>query len=108
MEQYLDIDNNPWFTKDRSESTSIRVDRKFKDIKVINPGIGLNIYQSAIPETVRNNAIKTLEDKLTNGSLYKWREAQVTNSKTPIKSARDCVDFKFKPENLGQIGRAHV
>jgi hypothetical protein len=101
MQDHYDIDNNPWFTKDRSESASVRVNRSFKNINVSNPGIGLNIYESAIPANIRQNAIKTLEDKLTNGSKYKWSEAQVTNSNKAIKSARDCVDFKFKPENLG-------
>ena len=101
MQDIYEADNNPWFTKDRSESTSLRVDRSFGNIKVLNPGIGLNIYESAIPFEVSEKAIKTLEDNLTNGSTYKWSEAQVTTSNKPIKSARDCIDFKFKPENLG-------
>jgi hypothetical protein len=102
MSDIYDIDSNPWFTKDRSESTSFRVNRSFENIDVLNPGIGLNIYQSAIPDDVCKKSIKTLEDKLTNGKVYKWSEAQVTTSNKPVKSARDCVDFKFKQENLGQ------
>lgn len=101
MQNDYDIDKDPWFNKDRSESALNRVPRKFNNINVLNPGIGLNIYEGAIPTNVNLNAIKTLEEKLTNGKVYQWREAQVTNSDKPIKSARDCIDFKFKPENLG-------
>jgi hypothetical protein len=38
---------------------------------------------------------------LSTGRKYKWSDATVTNSATPIKRARDCVDFKYKQENLG-------
>ena len=101
MEYTENPENNPWFTKDRSESASKRIHRMFKNITVSNPGLGLNIYERAIPEEVSNKSIKTLEDNLTNGNKYFWSDAQVTNSNKAIKFARDCVDFKFKPENLG-------
>jgi len=61
MSDIYDIDSNPWFTKDRSESTSFRVERSFENIKVLNPGIGLNIYQSAITDDVCKKSIKILE-----------------------------------------------
>lgn len=101
MQDINDIDSNPWFTKDRSESASVRIDRSFGNIKVINPAIGLNVYQSAISSDICLKSIKTLENKLNGNSPYTWSEAQVTTSDKPIKSARDCKDFKFKPENLG-------
>ena len=102
MQYTEEPEKNPWFTKDRSESASKRINRSFNEINVLNPGLGLNVYESAIPENVCTNAINTLEKDLTNGSTYKWSDAQVTNSNKAIKYARDCIDFKFKPENLGQ------
>jgi hypothetical protein len=35
MSDIYDIDSNPWFTKDRSESTSFRVNRSFENIDVL-------------------------------------------------------------------------
>ena len=91
-----------WFNKDRSESTVKRVPRKFNNIDILNPGIGLNIYQNAISKEDVERHINTLEKSLNIGdNFYKWNEAQVTNSSVPIKKARDCSDFKFKPESLG-------
>jgi hypothetical protein len=93
---------NPWFTKDRSETISNRVDRSIgKEILVDNPGLGLNIYKNvfSVEDSVRY--INTLESNLGGNKKYSWQEAQVTNSTTPIKRARDCVDFKYKQENLG-------
>ena len=93
---------NPWFTKDRSETISNRVDRSIgQEILVDNPGLGLNIYKNvfSVEDSVRY--INTLESNLGGNKKYSWQEAQVTNSTTPIKKARDCVDFKYKQENLG-------
>lgn len=91
-----------WFNKDRSESTTNRLPRKFNTINVLNPAIGLNIYENAIPENDIIKHIDTLEKSLNiSDTFYNWREAQVTSANVPIKKARDCVDFKFKPEDLG-------
>ena len=70
-------------------------------INVINAGLGLNIYENAINKTNCKKYIDILENNLTKGKTYHWSEARVTNSDKPIKKARDCFDFKFKPENLG-------
>lgn len=94
-------ENNHWFNKDRSETASNRVPRFFNGINVVNPALGLNVYENAITKENCEKYINILENNLTNGSVYKWSEAQVTNSNKPIKKARDCSDFKFKPENLG-------
>lgn len=94
-----------WFDKDRSESSSFRVDRKFNDIDVLNPGLGLNIYRNAISKDNVEKYIKALEDNLSKNGPYKWSEALVTNSNAPIKKARDCQDFKFKSEHLGPRGK---
>jgi hypothetical protein len=94
-------EENPWFTKDRSESLSNRVDRKLENINIFNPALGLNIYENAISKEDVVWVINTLEETLSNNPTYFWSEAMVTNSKKPIKSARDCSDFKFSDKTLG-------
>lgn len=102
MEIY-DENENPWFTKDRSETVTTRVDRAIpeQNIVVENPGLGLNIYRNVFSLDDANRYINTLESNLGGNGKYKWSDATVTNSATPIKRARDCVDFKYKQENLG-------
>ena len=95
-------EENPWFTKDRSESLSTRIDRKLDNINISNPALGLNIYEGAISKDDVYWVINTLEKTLSKGSTYTWSEAQVTNSDKPIKAARDCSDFKFNDKTLGQ------
>ena len=91
-----------WFNKDRSESATNRMtERKLGDINIINPGLGLNVYQNAFSIDDINRHINTLENNLGGTGRYRWSEAQVTNSAVPIKKARDCVDFKYKQEQLG-------
>jgi hypothetical protein len=95
---------NPWFLKDRSESANFRLlPRIFNNIKVINPGLGLNIYENAINKDNCQKYIEVLESTLNGQTKWKWNPAQVTNSDKPIKFARDCFDFKYKPKNLGPI-----
>lgn len=98
-----DENNNHWFTKDRSETASNRIpERKLNnDISVENLGLGLHVYHDTFSLDDANRYINVLESNLSNGTKYKWSEAQVTNSTTPIKKARDCVDFRYKQENLG-------
>jgi hypothetical protein len=98
-----DENQNPWFTKDRSETVSGRVPRVIdgSNISISNPGLGLNIYHNTFSLEDSKRYINTLESNLSHGGKYQWSEAQVTNSTTPIKKARDCVDFKYKQENLG-------
>jgi hypothetical protein len=97
-----DENTNYWFTKDRSETISNRVVRSLENnITVENPGIGLNIYRNTFSTEDAQRYIDTLESNLSEDKTYKWSDATVTNSPTPIKRARDCVDFKYKPENLG-------
>ena len=98
-----DENSNDWFTKDRSETASNRIPvrRIEKNITVENLGLGLNIYRDTFSVEDSKRYINILESNLSTGGKYKWSEAQVTNSTTPIKKARDCVDFKYKQENLG-------
>ncbi len=102
MEIY-DENENPWFTKDRSETALNRVAAKNIDngIVVENPGLGLNVYRNVFSLEDSKRYINILESNLSGNKKYRWSEAQVTNSSTPIKKARDCVDFRFKQENLG-------
>ena len=97
-------EDNTWFNKDRSESTSFRMPNKiFNNINVTNPAIGLNIYENAVSKERCNSYINTLESKLNGQTRYSWKEATVTNSAKPIKNARDCSDFKYKHTDLGPV-----
>ena len=98
-----DENSNQWFTKDRSETAVNRyADRTIgTDILVENPQLGINIYRNVFSKEDSERYINTLESNLTGNKKYKWADATVTNSPNPIKKARDCVDFKYKQENLG-------
>jgi len=98
-----DENSNTWFTKDRSETASNRVNTRSVDstISVENLGLGLNVYHNVFSKEDADRYINTLESNLSGDKKHKWSEAQVTNSTTPIKKARDCVDFKYKQDNLG-------
>lgn len=95
--------SNDWHTKKRDETSSNRMPaRQVSDsVYTSNPGLGLNIYHNVFSQNDADRYIKILEDNLAHGGKYKWSEAQVTNSSSPIKEARDCVDFKYKSEHLG-------
>lgn len=98
-----DENSNHWFTKDRSETSSNRVDLKLlsNGVLVENLALGVNVYKNVFSPEDSKRYIDTLESNLSQDKKYNWSEAQVTNSTTPIKKARDCVDFKYKQENLG-------
>jgi hypothetical protein len=99
---YKDV-SDEWLEKERSETTISRMpDKHFDGIKVSNPGFGLNLYHHAFSEEDISYFIKSLEESLNPDGPYKWNEAQVTNSTTPIKKARDCVDFKMSSKTLGE------
>ena len=95
---------NHWFTKDRSETSSNRISSKLLNngILVENLALGVNVYQNVFSLEDSQRYINTLESNLNGSKGHSWSEAQVTNSTTPIKKARDCVDFKYKQENLGE------
>ena len=98
-----DENSNHWFTKDRSETSSNRVDLKLlsNGFLVENLALGVNVYKNVFSAEDSKRYINILESNLNNNKKYNWSQAQVTNSTTPIKKARDCVDFKYKQENLG-------
>lgn len=98
-----DENSNEWFTKDRSETASNRVLPKQLDNGIVaeNLGLGLHVYHNTFSLDDANRYINTLESNLSKGGKHNWSDATVTNSPIPIKKARDCVDFKYKQENLG-------
>ena len=98
-----DENANYWFTKDRSETASNRVPpRKLNNNTTVeNLGLGLHMYHDVFSLEDSKRYINTLESNLSQNKKYNWSEATVTNSPNPIKKARDCVDFKYKQENLG-------
>ena len=101
-EQLKELQQNEWFNKDRSESASHRMDKKFfEGVSVINPGLGLNIYEAAINKDNGKKYIDILESTLNGQTPYRWSKAKVTNSDKPIEMARNCFDFKYKPKFLG-------
>ncbi len=94
---------NDWFDKDRSETFSNRRPNKIVDgITVINEGLGLDVYKNVFSKEEIAGYIKSLEENLIPGTPFAWNEARVTNSATPIKKARDCVDFKMNTKTLGE------
>jgi hypothetical protein len=98
-----DENSNHWFTKDRSETASNRLAPKTLDNGTVveNLGLGLHVYHDTFSLEDSKKYINILESNLSKNKKYNWSEAQVTNSSSPIKKARDCVDFKFKQEDLG-------
>jgi hypothetical protein len=102
---YNDNDENqvPWFTKDRSETILNRFPTKTigNNITVENPALGVNLYRNTFSKQDSERYINTLESNLDGNGKYKWSDATVTNSTTPIKKARDCADFKYKQQDLG-------
>ena len=72
----IDENENPWFTKDRSETSSNRVHRRVNEnIIVENPGLGLNIYKNTFSLDDANRYIGILESNLSGDKKYKWSEA---------------------------------
>lgn len=94
---------NDWLTKDRSETDKNRMkDREIHSgIIVSNPGLGINLYNSAIPENICNDIIHALESNLNGSGPYRWQGAKVTEADEVLSSARNCVDFKVSSNNLG-------
>ena len=76
---------NHWFTKDRSETISGRVERLMpqSNISISNPGLGLNIYHNVFSKDDSKRYIDTLEHNLSGDKKHKWSEAKVTNSDAP-------------------------
>lgn len=94
--------NNPWLTKDRSETAYDRMpDRVLSNgVVVQNPALGVNIYKGVLSSPQCADIIKTLESGLS-GNYYSWQGAMVTEGQEAILEARNCLDFKIGQGNLG-------
>ena len=91
-----------WFTKDRSETASNRMPvRALSDISVLNPALGINVYQGAINTDSCAQIIKTLESNLSGSGDYGWNGAHVTTSESIDLESRNAKDFKFNSVGLG-------
>ncbi|MFN7584128.1 MAG: 2OG-Fe(II) oxygenase [bacterium] len=103
MYEVYDENQNPWFTKDRSETALNRYPTRTMSNGFIveNPALGINLYRNTFSKEDSERYIDILESNLGGNGKYTWSDAKVTNSDVPIKKARDCVDFKYKQENLG-------
>jgi hypothetical protein len=95
---------NDWLTKDRSETANNRMpDRPmYNGITVSNPGLGINLYNQAIPLELCGEIINTLESNLNGSGPFRWQGAKVTEADDVLETARNCVDFKVSSKNLGQ------
>ena len=92
-----------WTDLPRLEKLNKRLpDTKIQDdITVINAGYGINIYRNAIKKDECKNIIDRLENEISFGIPgIQWRGAQV-NDTQDNDYVRNCVDLKFKKENLG-------
>jgi hypothetical protein len=94
---------NDWLTKDRSETDKNRIPDRTLDSGVIasNPGLGIIVYNNAIPENLCKEIIEVLESSLDGKSKYRWSPAMVTEADDALETARNCVDFKISSTNLG-------
>ena len=95
--------NNPWLTKDRSETSHNRMPTRtlHNGTVVENPALGINIYKGVFSDSDRKDIINTLESSLDGSGDFEWAGAQVTESHEVLTKARDCLDFKIGQENLG-------
>lgn len=95
---------NNWLNKDRSETHVNRsIDRLTNHgILVKNPALAINVYKNAIPKNYCEDSISVLENNLGPDKFYDWQKASVTESKTPMLDARNCLDFKVGRKNLGE------
>lgn len=92
-----------WTDLPRTESTKTRLQEQKipNDVTAINLDYGIHLYRNAINKDECKKIIDSLESELTLGIPgIKWNGAQV-NEKQDNDYVRNCVDFKFKKENLG-------
>lgn len=92
-----------WTTLPRKEKTNKRLDNKtiHEDIVVVNLDYGINLYKNAIKKDQCFNIINKLENEINKGIPgISWSNAKV-NDKEDISVVRNCVDLKYKKEDLG-------
>jgi hypothetical protein len=100
----IDLTNDTWHTKDRSETAYVRMsDRTMPNGTLVeNPALGINIYKKAFSDSDCLDIINSLEQNLsTDNTVFSWESATVTESKDALLEARNCVDFKIGQGCLG-------
>ena len=96
---------NNWTDLPRLETTSKRLENINigNEITVINAGYGINIYRNAIKKDECRKIIDSLENEISLGIPgVQWKGAQVNDTKDD-DYVRNCVDLKFKKEDLGKV-----
>jgi hypothetical protein len=92
-----------WTDLPRLETTSRRLENTYigNNILAINAGYGIFIYRNAIKKDECKNIIDSLEKEISsNIPNIKWSGAMINDEKDN-NEVRNCLDFKFKKENLG-------
>jgi hypothetical protein len=93
-----------WTDLPRQEKSNKRIEDTIihGDIEVINLDYGIHLYRNAIKKDECEKIINTLEREIAlNIPGIEWRGAQV-NAKEDHSYVRNCVDLKYKRENLGK------
>jgi hypothetical protein len=94
-----------WTTLPREEKTTVRLkDQLIENETVcINLDYGINLYRNAIKKDECKNIINILEQEISKGIPgIQWSGAQV-NEQEDVNDVRNCVDLKYKRENLGTV-----
>jgi predicted 2-oxoglutarate/Fe(II)-dependent dioxygenase YbiX len=92
-----------WTELPREETTTNRLSEVVieNEIKVINLDYGINLYRNAIKKDECIDIINKLEGEISLGIPgIEWHGAQV-NENQNVDDVRNCVDLKYKRENLG-------
>lgn len=92
-----------WTELPRTETTVKRLEDTNigNDVTAINLDYGIHLYRNAIKKDECKSIIDRLEHETSLGIPgIQWNAAQV-NESAKDNSVRNCVDLKFKKENLG-------
>jgi predicted 2-oxoglutarate/Fe(II)-dependent dioxygenase YbiX len=93
-----------WTTLPRLETTTKRLEDQDlgNGMTAINLDYGIHLYRGAISKQDCVSIINDLESEIAKGIPgIQWSGAQV-NDKEDVNYVRNCVDLKFKRENLGK------
>lgn len=112
------MSHDEWLKKDRSETISNRlVQRNLNnDIKVLNPALGINLYQNVLLDPKKY--IDILEEVGSNSKYNRWNPVKYFMSDNqPLETGKEteyhkskedpylryCVDMRFNKSSLGDI-----
>ena len=94
-----------WTKLPRKEKINKRLDNRIiqDNITVINLDYGINLYRNAIKKEQCSTIINKLENEISKGIPgINWSDAKV-NDREDISTVRNCVDLKYKKEDIGTI-----